>query len=217
MLKQVMTQVPVLVIFDPSKKVTVHTDASHLAIGAVLVQDGPPVAFLSCKLSSAEINYQIHEKEQLAVVYALQKWRMYLHSTTEPFTVFTDHQSLTHLDVKNTLSPQQIRWMEKLAEYNFEIQYRKGSLNVVPDALSRRPDYQLSTIVESVPSVGAELLSLCREEIPKDEYFRIFFFESPKLPMLTTRSSVKSRMVSCSSKRVIESAFLTYHRSRPCC
>ena len=181
MLKQVMTQAPVLAIFDPSKNVTVHTDASQFAIGAVLMQEGRVIAFESRKLSSAEINYPIHEKEQLAVVHALQKWRVYLHSTAEPFTVYTDHQSLKYLDTKNTLSPRQIRWMEKLAEYNYDIQYRKGSLNVVPDALSRRPDYQLSAIAESALSVGIDVLDLCRKEISKDEYFKDIFSRASKI------------------------------------
>ena len=157
-LKKAMTQAPVLVIFDPSRPVSVHTDASKYAIGAVLMQDGRPVAFESRKLSSAEINYPMHEKEQLAVVHALRKWRIYLHSTAEPFTVYTDHESLKYLETKSTLSPRQIRWSEKLAEYNYEIRYRKGFLNVVPDALSRRPDYQLAAITASTPSVGINLL-----------------------------------------------------------
>jgi hypothetical protein len=62
--------------------------------GAELRQNVRPIAFESRKLSSAEINYPIHEKEQLVVVYALQKWHIYLHSTTSPFTIYTDHESL---------------------------------------------------------------------------------------------------------------------------
>lgn len=124
-LKQVMTEAPVLAIFDSSKKIAVHTDASQSAVGAVLMQDSRPIAFESRKLSSAEINYPIHEKEQSAIVHALQKWRVSLNSTMEPFTVYTNRKSLKYLDTKSTLSPRQISWMEKLAEYNFIIQYRK--------------------------------------------------------------------------------------------
>jgi hypothetical protein len=104
-LKSALVSAPVLAIFDPSKDVAVHTDASKFAIGAVLMQDDRPVAFESRKLSSAEINYPVHEKEQLAVVHALIKWRVYLHSRPDPFSIFTDHQSLKYLDTKNSLSP----------------------------------------------------------------------------------------------------------------
>lgn len=180
-LKIALTNAPVLIIFDPSKDVDIHADASKYAVGAVMMQDGRPVAFLSRKLSSAEINYPVHEKEQLAVVYALTKWRVYLHSRPTPFTVYTDHQSLKYLDTKNTLSPRQVRWMEKLAEFKFEICYRKGSLNVVPDALSRRPDYQLSAVSESSPVVSPSLLDLCRKTTPSDKYFCDLFDRASKV------------------------------------
>ena len=142
---------PVLAIFDPEKDTSVHADASHYAIGAALMQGGRPIAFESRKLSQAEINYPVHEKEQLVVVNALQKWRVYLRATPKPFVIFTDHESLKYLDTKNTLSPRQARWMEKISEFNYVIQYRKGSLNVVPDALSCRHDYRLVVMSESSP------------------------------------------------------------------
>lgn len=170
-LKDALVHAPVLAIFNPAKDVSVHADASNFAVAAVLMQDGHPIAFESRKLSSAEMNYPIHEKEQLAIVYALTKWRVYLHSTPKPFIVFTDHESLKYLDTKTSLSPRQIRWSEKLAEYNFEIKYKKGTLNVVPDALSRRPDYQLSLLSEHRPTVSSETLLQVQETLPTDKYF----------------------------------------------
>lgn len=151
--KKLMTEAPVLGIFVPDNDVEVHCDASPFAIGAELRQNGRPIAFESRKLSSPKINYPTHEMEQLAVVHALTKWRVYFHSIAKPFVIYTDHESRKYLQSKNNLSPRQIRWNEKLAEYNFEIRYRKGSLNIVPDVLSRRPDYQLS-----VTTVSAQLL-----------------------------------------------------------
>ena len=131
-------------------------------------------------MSQAEISYPVHEKEQLAVVNALQKWRVYLHATPRPFTIFTDHESLKCLDTKNTLSSRQARWMEKLAEFNYVIQYRKGSLNVVPDALSRRPDYQLAVMSESSPEVGIDVLDACRDAITSDKYFKEIYERASK-------------------------------------
>jgi len=88
-----LTSSPTLAIFDPSKPVSIHTDASKFAIGAVLMQDGRPIAFDSRKLSQHEINYPVREKEQLAIVFALTKWRIYLHSKSELFlsTLITNH------------------------------------------------------------------------------------------------------------------------------
>jgi len=179
-LKETITHAPVLAIFDPTKDIDVHADASQFAVGAVLMQDDRPIAFESRKLSDTEINYPIHEKEQLSVVNALQKWRVYLHSTAKPFNIYTDHESLKYLDTKNSLSPRQIRWMEKLAEFNYVIHYRKGSLNVVPDALSRRPDYKLTAVTESSATIGTETMDLCRKAIVNDEYFGKIFERASK-------------------------------------
>jgi hypothetical protein len=179
--KKVMTTAPVLTIFIPGEDVEVHCDASYCALGAELCQNGHPVAFESRKLSSAEINYPMHEKEQLSVIHALRKWHIYLHSTAKPFKIITDHESLKYLDMKNTLSPRQIRWMEKLSEYNYTIEHRKGSLNIVPDALSRRPDHRLSAIVESTPVVGIDILSRCREAIANDDHFKDIFERANKI------------------------------------
>jgi len=180
-LKSALVSAPVLAIFDPSKDVAVHTDASKFAIGAVLMQDDRPVAFESRKLSSAEINYPVHEKEQLAVVHALIKWRVYLHSRPEPFSIFTDHQSLKYLDTKNSLSPRQVRWMEKLAEFHYDIHYRKGSLNVVPDALSRRPDLMLSALAESSLDVGGGIMNTIKKATPTDKFFCNIFRQASQV------------------------------------
>jgi hypothetical protein len=99
-LKEAIVSAPVLSVFDPERETSVHTDASQFAVGAVQMQEGRPVAFESRKLSQAEINYPIHEKEQLAVVNALQKWGVYLHATPKPFVIFTDRESLKYLDTK---------------------------------------------------------------------------------------------------------------------
>jgi hypothetical protein len=180
-LKEDLTTAPTLAIFNPTRPFSVHTDASQYAIGAVLMQDGRPVAYESRKLKDAEINYPIHEKEQLSVVHALLTWRVYLHSTTEPFPVYTDHQSLKYLDSKKELSPRQIRWQEKLSEFKYDIRYREGSLNVVPDALSRRPDYQINTI-ESKAEIHTECRQQIRDAIQTDDFFAPIFVQTTESP-----------------------------------
>jgi transposase InsO family protein len=130
----------------------VTTDASNFAVGAVLTQgDKPPrtIAFESKKLTPAERNYPVHDREMLAVVYALRKWRHYVLG--HPVDLITDHKSLEFFTSQPHLNPRQARWAGLLAEYNYNIQHRPGKTNVVADALSRRPDHVLApAVVEEV-------------------------------------------------------------------
>jgi len=149
-LKEAISKAPVLRIFDPDLPTTVETDASGFALGAVLFQtdehgESRPVAFTSRKLNSAERNYPTHEQELLAVVHALRTWRYYLDGTH--FIVYTDHATLRHFPTQPKLTRRQARWMELLQEYDFDFRYKRGADNIVPDALSRRPDHQEPTPV----------------------------------------------------------------------
>jgi hypothetical protein len=129
----------VLQLADPAKPYIVTCDVSDVGIGAVLEQqseNGPhPVAFASRKLSGAKRNYPVHERELLSIVYALKEWRTYLHGSR--FVIKTDHHPLRYLDTQNNLSKKQMRWMETLQEYDYEIVYVQGKFIVVADALSR--------------------------------------------------------------------------------
>jgi RNase H-like domain found in reverse transcriptase len=137
--KYAVTGAPVLQLADSSKPYIVTCDASDIGIGAVLEQEGEhgshPVAFASRKLSSAEMNYPVHEREFLAIVYALNEWRPYLHGSL--FIIKPDHHPLRYLDTQSDLSKRHMRWMETLQEYDYEILYVQGKFNVVADALSR--------------------------------------------------------------------------------
>ena len=117
-------------------RVEVVSDASVHGSGAVLLQNGRPIAFASRKFSGAETRYTTGEQEFLAVLHALKEWRCYLEG--HPFTVKTDHKPLTFLDGVPTLNRRQARWMEYLARFDYTWEYLKGSMNVA-DALSRHP------------------------------------------------------------------------------
>lgn len=145
-LKTKFTEAPILVTFDPSKRIVLETDSSDYAIGACLNQPDDkgklrPVAYYSRKLSPAELNYDIHDKELLAIVVAFEQWRVYLEGSTYPVQVWTDHKNLIYFTTTKVLNRRQVRWAETLAAYNFTITYRKGSENARADALSRRTDY----------------------------------------------------------------------------
>jgi len=98
-LKQLFTSAPILRIHDSNKPFIVETDASNFAVGAVLSQefDGKlhPIAFLSKSLTKCQRNYQIYDKELLAIKVALEEWRHYLEGARHQFIIYTDHKNLT--------------------------------------------------------------------------------------------------------------------------
>ncbi|POM74468.1 Pol protein [Phytophthora palmivora] len=101
------------------------------------------ISFQSRQLKAAERNYPVHDKELLAMKYALVKFRVYLLGT-RPFVIYTDHASLRTATNSPHLSQRMARWLSFFAEYNFRVEYKPGKLNVLADALSRRPDYELA-------------------------------------------------------------------------
>ncbi|GJP77401.1 hypothetical protein CLOP_g7799 [Closterium sp. NIES-67] len=138
-LKIALTSPPVLHISDPNRPYEVVTDASDIAIGAVLLQDFgdglQPVAYESRKLQGAEKNYTVHDKEMLAIVHAFKTWRCYL--TGADVTVRTDHKSLQYLRAQPNLNPRQIRWLDFLdSNFHYTITYKRGANNIA-DALTR--------------------------------------------------------------------------------
>jgi hypothetical protein len=182
-LQSAISSAPVLAIPDDHLPYVVTTDASGFAVGATLSQDQgnglQPIAFLSHKLNEHEINYPVHERELLAVVIALKEWRHYLHGRA--FKIITDHQSLRYLPTQPHLSPRQIRWSEFLQQFEFEIEYKPGKLNVAADALSRREDLQstmisnpsLHNLAETVVTVMSDSLTQqLKDAYPHDTFCR---------------------------------------------
>jgi len=131
--------------FDPSLPIEIETDASDYGLGAVLSQRGSdnrlrPVAFLSRKFSPEELNYEVHDKELLAIVDACKHWRAYLDHVQIPFTVFTDHHNLQYFFSGKVLNRRQARYYELISELNFKLIHRPGTQQGKSDALSRRAD-----------------------------------------------------------------------------
>ena len=144
--KQSLTEAPVLAIANYGKPFHVVCDASDYAIGCALMQHDDKnaervVSYQSRQLKPAERNYPVHDKELLAMKYALTKFRVHLLGDKH-FTVFTDHCSLRTAIKSPHLSQRMARWLSFFAEFNFTVEYKPGKLNVIADALSRRPDYE---------------------------------------------------------------------------
>ncbi len=142
-LKETFITAPILFHPDPNKAFVVEVDASTTGVGAVLSQQqGNPVklhpcAFFSRKLSPAEKNYDIGNRELLAIKLALEEWRHWLEGAQEPFIVLTDHKNLEYLREAKRLNPRQARWALFFTRFHFSISYRPGSRNLKADALSR--------------------------------------------------------------------------------
>jgi transposase InsO family protein len=134
---------PVLVAFRSGEPLRFETDASDLAMGMCAKQerDGKwhPIAYHSRKFSSAEENYDVHDKELLAIVIALEHWRIYAESCSD-LVIFSDHKNLVNFTTSKVLNRRQVRWSETLGQYKFRIVYTPGKDNGRADALSRRSD-----------------------------------------------------------------------------
>ncbi|KAI2650029.1 Transposon Tf2-6 polyprotein [Labeo rohita] len=142
-LRQRFTSAPILRHPDPQRPFIVEVDASSTGVGAVLSQrQGQPpktfpCAFYSHKLCPAERNYDVGNRELLAIKLALEEWRHWLEGARHPFTILTDHKNLEYLRAAKVLNHRQARWSLFFTRFDFVINYRPGSQNTKADALSR--------------------------------------------------------------------------------
>jgi hypothetical protein len=157
-LKAAMVTTPVLALPDFQKQFVVETDACDTGIGAVLMQEGHPLAFLSKSLSVQHRTLSIYEKEFLALIMAVERWRPYLQRSE--FLIKTDHHSLTYLDEQTLQSPMQRKAMARMMGLQFRILYKKGADNSAADALSRIGQvFQLQAISEVRPTWFQEVVT----------------------------------------------------------
>lgn len=137
-LKSKLCSAPVLVLPDPTKPFVLTTDASDVAVSGVLEQDQgkglQPVAYASMKLTGAERNYAVRDKELLAQLSCMEHFRVYLSGRR--FTLRTDHQSLASFDKQELASGRLARWAQRMASFEYDVVYIKGTDNIA-DGLSR--------------------------------------------------------------------------------
>jgi hypothetical protein len=159
-LKQRLTETPVLVLPNFDQVFEVSCDASNTGIGAVLSQEGHPIAFFSEKLNNGKLRYSTYDKEFYAIVRALQHWSHYL--LNKEFILYSDHEALKHLNSQQKINRRHAAWSEFLQPYPFLLKHKAGIQNVVADALSRRHTL-LSTL--QVKVIGFETV----KELYKDD------------------------------------------------
>lgn len=160
-LKNLLLSKPVLAMYQPHAETKVRTDASKVGLGAVLLQkqdDGKihPVSFYSRKTTKDEAKYHSYELEALAIVCALERFRTYFIGIK--FIIRTDCNSLKLLENKRDLSPRIGRWFVRLSEFDYQIEYLKGTSNTVADGLSRNPvDPSEEVEIVGIPIMGIKI------------------------------------------------------------
>ena len=142
-----MTSAPILSSPDNSWPFRIEANSSDFTTGAVLSQQSPannkwhPVAFLSKSLSPVERNYEIHDKEMLAIIRAIEEWRHFLEGAEHQFEIWTDHKNLEYFMSAKKLNRRQAQWSLYLTLFDFQLHHRPGSSMGKSDALSRRADH----------------------------------------------------------------------------
>ncbi|MBW0490465.1 hypothetical protein O181_030180 [Austropuccinia psidii MF-1] len=182
-LKEAFTTAPILSHFNPSLPTIVETHASNYALGAVLSQVSDsgkhPIAFDSHKPIPEELNYEIHDKELLGIVWALKSWRAFCLSLSSPFEVITNHSSLQYFMSSEVVTCRQAFWAEFLSEFNFSMTYHPGRLATLPDALSK-DEVQTSRLLALKVYCFSNLIESIQKKLWQDSQYRSILQELVK-------------------------------------
>jgi hypothetical protein len=146
-LKRALTNAPILALLDFSKPFIVETDTSRFGVGADLMQNHHPLAFISKPLGPKMRGLSTYEKEYIAILLAVEQWKAYLQHNE--FHIYTDQKSLVHLNDQRLNTVWQQKVFTKLLGLNYRIIYKKGIENGAADALSKNPTDQVSCLAMS--------------------------------------------------------------------
>ena len=201
-LKNLMITAPILIHPDWTKEFHIATDASKIGIGGILSQADEnnklhPVAYFSKVLTTTQQNYSTTEREMLALVEATRKWKSFLFNRR--FEAFTDHQPLTGLWRNKDPHGRMARWQMELAQFQFNLKYLKGKLNVGPDFLSRiEEDTPIGAIVKVLAKSKQvhhieELAAFECDALPSDEEW--LELQRKEKPLLSLINYLKSKIL----------------------
>ena len=189
---------PVLASPDLDKEFRVETNASNYATGEVLSMECSNelwrlVAFISKSLSDTERNYEIHDKEMLAVVRCLEAWRHFLEGTVVKFEIWTDHKNLEYFMKAQKLNQRQARWALYLSRFDFTLKHVLGSKIEKADSLSRRPDWEVGVERDNKNEtlVKLEWLEIRRTEIVEIMVERVDLLEQVRQSKVKDNKVIK--------------------------
>ena len=146
MLKKAFTTAPVLMHWIPGSLLIIEMDASDYTLTAILStvsltdNEVHPIAFHSRTFMPPELNYDVHDKELLAIFEAFEIWRHYLEGSPTPIDVVMDHKNLEYFSTTKLLTHHQVCWLEFLCQFNLTICFRPSCLGTKPDVLTRQWD-----------------------------------------------------------------------------
>jgi len=140
-LKETFLQEPILVVWEPNHPTCLEVDASGYATGGVLMEKlddnlWHPMVFRSQSMIEAERNYEIYDKEMLAIICALEDWHHYLEGLPQPFDIISNHRNLEYWQMAQDLTCQQVRWSLYLSCFDFHLTHKPGTANTQADPLS---------------------------------------------------------------------------------
>ena len=144
-------------------------------------------------MSPAKLNYDIYDKELLAIMYALDEWRPYLLHAAKPFEIWTDHKNVTYFRQPQKLNGQQAHWYSRLQEYNYTLKHIPGATNSKADILSWLPWYK----AELPPPNDVTMLPESRfikQTTPVTTLFRDKQFSGGSAKTITIHSSLEERV-----------------------
>jgi hypothetical protein len=148
---------------DFTEPFILEADPSDSCIGVVLMQEGKPVSFLSKSLGPRPAGLSTYDKEALALIEALKKWKHYVSETS--LMLRTDQQSLKYMGDQRLIQGVQNKLLIKLLGYNYKIEYKQGKENKAADALSRKPHTINSMVITSaIPLWVIEVLDSYNED-----------------------------------------------------
>ena len=168
-LKFALTNPPVLALPNYNSPFVIECDASASRIGAVLMQENHPIAYISQELKTSNKYASAYEREMLGLLLATKKWRQYLLG--REFIVKTDHKPLKYLLEQRLYTEAQHTWLLKLCNFRYRVEYKKGKENIAADSLSRRDESpDMPTLLE-ITVVESDWVRLLKEMVKTDTFF----------------------------------------------
>lgn len=197
--EKAFTDSPILQPFDWTRSVILETDASDYVSAGIISQYGEdgilhPVAFFSKKHSPAECNYEIYDKELLAIIRCFEEWRLELERSPSPIQIISNHRNLEYFTSTKLLNRRQARWSEFLSRFNFKIVYRPEKYGTKPNSLTRRS--------ENLPKEGDERLLHQSQTVLKRENFDLSDPPEPTSPPESINPPEPNRPRSKSSEKL---------------
>ena len=183
-----MSTPPLLALPNFTLPFVLEADASGHGIGAVLMQQGKPIAFFSKTLGTKAAALSTYDKEIIAILEAFKKWKHYLASSS--VVIRTDRQSLKYIHEQRLVDGIQHKFLIKLLGFNYVVEYKKGKENKVVDALSRASHAELLAISCVVPVWIEQVITSYNEDTKCQDLIAKLSIDKAAVPSMTLQNGI---------------------------